>query len=243
MNYLFKKLMLCSDNLFLPLLITILNASTSDYIFNAKNNGSIHFLIKEGSQSNEIVLSNLDNSTKINISVGSQSYELATFKKNSSIKFNINQSSLSNYENQTKVDNSPHIKIEQNSRTSYLCNIPMPKKIAKIYINENSISTYLLNGKATPTIYFAFYTSSLSNDSNTMKLTPPLYFSFQASSNSSGVIEQINLKDSIKFGAMCDSLSTTSCLIEMSGFACLNDYSDISLNELDNKTLEDLFYL
>lgn len=221
MNFLYKKAILCSENIFLPILFSIISASSSDYVLNANFGEPIHFTITANSQSNDLVKA----------------------KESSSIRFNINSSSLSNYANKTKIDNSRRIIIEQNNISTYLCNIPMPKKIASIYINQNNISTYLLNAKVSPVMYFAIDKSSLSNDSNTIKLTPPLYFSLQASSNSSGVIEKVYLKDSIKFEIECNSLSTTSCLIEMSGLALLSDYSNMSLNELDNKTLEDLFYL
>lgn len=221
MNFLYKKAILCSEKIFLPILFSIISASSSDYVLNANFGEPIHFTITAYSQSNDLV----------------------TAKKSSSIRFNLNSNALSNYANKTEIDNSRHIIIEQNNISAYLCNIDRPKRIASIYIYQNNVSTYLLNAKASSVMYFAISQSSLSSDNYLMKLTPPLYFSLQASSNSSGVIEKVYLKDSIKFEIECNSLSTTSCLIEMSGLALLSDYSNMSLNELDNKTLEDLFYL
>ena len=221
MNFLYKKAILCSEKIFLPILFSIISASSSDYVLNANFGEPIHFIITAYSQSNDLV----------------------SAKESTSIRFNINSSGLSNYANKTEIDDSRHIIIEQNNISTYLCNIDQPKRIAGIYINQSSISTYLLNAKASSVMYFAISQSSLSSDTYTMKLTPPLYFGLQASSNSSGVIEKVYLKDSIKFAIECNSLSTTSCLIEMSGLALLSDYSNMSLNELDNKTLEDLFYL
>lgn len=221
MNYLYQKAILCSERLYKPIYFSIFKSSNSDDSFIIKSDDPTHLSI------NNSILSSSLLAIKLNISNNTSIY----------------QNSLSDYENTTQVDDSKHVIINQNNKTTYLCNIPNPNKIAKIDINQNILSTWELNGRVSPTVYFALCYNSISNDSSIMKLTPPVYSSIHASSNSIGVIEQADLKDSAKFEAIGNSLANVSCLIQISLNACLKDYSDMSLNDLDEKTLKDLYYL
>ena len=55
MNFLYKKAILCSEKIFLPILFSIISASSSDYVLNANFGEPIHFTITAYSQSNDLV--------------------------------------------------------------------------------------------------------------------------------------------------------------------------------------------
>ena len=55
MNFLYKKAILCSEKIFLPILFSIISASSSDYVLNTNFGEPIHFTITANSQSNDVL--------------------------------------------------------------------------------------------------------------------------------------------------------------------------------------------
>lgn len=223
MNFLYKKAILCSEKIFLPILFSIISASSSDYILNTNFGEPIHFTITANSQSNDLV----------------------TAKESSSIRFNINSNSNSIYEASSKISYGIYCKPKtSNSFTSYSCIIKTELKPQFIYIaKQSSISENKILFKESNVNKFAFISSSLSNYNTTLSFLSFVKLSVYDNSYSVGTINKVNLLNSIKINLLSKSTSNNYCDISCIRHAILSDYDEKSLNYFEDKSLNDLTYL
>ena len=223
MNFLYKKAILCSEKIFLPILFSIISASSSDYVLNTNFGEPIHFTITANSQSNDVL----------------------SAKESSSIRFNINSSSNSIYEASSKVSDRIYCKPKtSNSFTSYSCMIKTGLKPQFIYITkQSSISENKISFKESNTNKFAFISSSLSNCNTTLSSLSFVKLSVYDNSYSVGIINKIDLLTDIKINLLSKSTSNNYCDIRCIRHAILSDYDEKSLNYFEDKSLNDLTYL
>lgn len=223
MNFLYKKAILCSEKIFLPILFSIISASSSDYVLNANFGEPIHFTITAYSQSNDLV----------------------TAKESSSIRFNINSSSNSIYEASSKISYGVYCKPKiSNSFTSYSCMMKTELKPQFIYITkQSSISENKILFKESNINKFALISSSLSNYNTTLSSLSFVQLSVYDNSYSAGIINKVDLLTSIKINLLSKSTSNNYCDIRCIRHAILSDYDEKSLNYFGDKSLNDLTYL
>lgn len=223
MNFLYKKAILCSEKIFLPILFSIISASSSDYVLNTNFGEPIHFTITANGQSNNLV----------------------SVKENPSIKLNINSSSNSIYEASSKVSYGIYCKPKtSNSFTSYSCMIKAGLKPQFIYtIKQSSISENKISFKESNINRFAFISSSLSNYNTTLSSLSFVKLSVYNNSYSVGIINKVDLLTNIKINLLNKSTSNNYCNISFIRSAILSDYDEKSLNDFGDKSLNDLTYL
>ena len=223
MNFLYKKAILCSEKIFLPILFSIISASSSDYVLNTNFGEPIHFTITANSQSSDLV----------------------SVKENPSIRFNINSSSNSIYEASSKVSYGIYCKPKtSNSFTSYSCMIKTKLKPQFIYITkQSSVSENKISFKESNTNKFAFISSSLSNYNITLSSLSFVKLSAYDNSYSVGIINKVDLLSSIKINLLNKSTSNNYCTVKFIRGAILSDYDEKSLNYFKDKNLNDLAYL
>lgn len=223
MNFLYKKAILCSEKIFLPILFSIISASSSDYVLNTNFGEPIHFTITANSQSNDLV----------------------TAKESSSIRFNINSSSNSIYEASSKISYGVYCKPKiSNSFTSYSCMMKTGLKPQFIYIaKQSSISENKILFKESNINKFALISSSLSNYNTTLSSLSFVKLSVYDNSYSVGIINKVDLLTNIKINLLSKSTSNNYCNIRCIRPAILSDYDEKSLNDFGDKSLNDLTYL
>ena len=223
MNFLYKKAILCSEKIFLPILFSIISASSSDYVLNTNFGEPIHFTITANGQSNDLV----------------------TAKESSSARFNINSSSNSIYEASSKISYGIYCKPKtSNSFTSYSCIIKTGLKPQFIYIaKQSSISENKISFKESNINKFAFISSSLSNYNTTLSSLSFVKLSVYDNSYSVGIINKVDLLTNIKINLLSKSTSNDYCSIRFLRPAILSDYDEKSLNDFGDKSLNDLTYL
>ena len=223
MNFLYKKAILCSEKIFLPILFSIISSSSSDYVLNANFGEPIHFTITANSQSNDLV----------------------TAKESSSARFNINSSSNSIYEASSKISYGIYCKPKtSNSFTSYSCMMKTGLKPQFIYITkQSSISENKISFKESNINKFAFISNSLSNYNTTLSSLSFVKLSVYDNSYSVGIINKVDLLTSIKINLLSKSTSNNYCAIKFIRSAILSDYDEKSLNYFKDKSLNDLTYL
>ena len=223
MNFLYKKAILCSEKIFLPILFSIISASSSDYILNTNFGEPIHFTITANGQSNGLV----------------------SVKEIPSIRLNINSNSNSIYEASSKVSYGIYCKPKtSNSFTSYSCTIKAGLKPQFIYTTkQSSISENKISFKASNINRFAFISSSLSNYNTTLSSLSFVKLSVYNNSYSAGIINKVDLLTSIEINYLSKSTSNNYCAIRCIRHAILSDYDEKSLNDFEDKSLNDLTYL
>ena len=110
-------------------------------------------------------------------------------------------------------------------------------------IKQSSISENKISFKESNINRFAFISSSLSNYNTTLSSLSFVKLSVYNNSYSVSIINKVDLLTNIKINLLNKSTSNNYCAIKFTRSAILSDYDGQSLNDFEDKSLNDLTYL